>query len=110
MASAAAKVVPIRPAPQPDELDAAYRATASLHYPNSDEMTLAIRVEIMRLRDQAAAGLRVCGESSAPILAEITRIGGIAALAGAPTRSLAFVRIALESMMFSARLLERSGL
>lgn len=98
-------VVPIRPTP---DLDAAYRATISVHYPNSDALSLATRVELMSLRDRATAALRRCRPEAEPILMEAARVAGLACLSAASARSLAFTRVAVESMIFAAQMMQRA--
>lgn len=98
-------VVPIRPTP---DLNAAYRATISVHYPNSDELTLATRVDLMSLRDRATAALNRCRPEAEAILMEAARIAGLACLSAAPARSLAFTRVAVESMIFAAQMMQRA--
>jgi hypothetical protein len=100
-----AKVIPIRPEPA---LADAYRRTVSVHYPNTDPLTMSVRVEIMALRDRASAALRRCGPEAEAILAEAARIATLAALSGADTRQLSFIRVAVESLIFSADMMRRS--
>ncbi|GEM70964.1 hypothetical protein SAQ01S_07300 [Sphingomonas aquatilis NBRC 16722] len=100
-----AKVIPIRPDPA---LADAYRRSITIHYPNSDEFTINTRVELMALRDRACSALRRCGPEAEPILAEAARISTLAALAGVDTRQLAFMRVAVESLIFAADMMRRS--
>ena len=93
---------------QPDP-EAAYRASVSMHYPNSDDLTMAVRVKLMALRDRAALALNRCCPEAAPTLAEASRIATLAALSTAPTRSLACVAVAVESLIFSAQMLQRAS-
>ncbi len=99
------KVVQLRPEPA---LADAYRRSISIHYPNSDPLTMSMRVEIMALRDRASAALRRCGPEAEAILAEAARIATLAALSGADTRQLGFIRVAIESLIFSADMMRRS--
>lgn len=100
-----AKVVAIRPEPA---LADAYRRSISHHYPNSDELTMSTRVELMGLRDRACAALLRCGPEAETILAEAARIATLACLSGVETRQLAFMRVAVESLIFSADMMRRS--
>ncbi len=102
-----AKVIPIRPQPA---LADAYRASISVHYPNSDELSIEHRVQIMALRDRACAALRRCGPEASTILAEAARIATLAALADLSARQLGFTRVAVESLIFSADMMRRSAL
>lgn len=104
MTAAARKVIPFRQAPK---LDQAYRAQISIHHPNSDELAMQIRVDLMALRDRASMALNRCCEEAAPALAEAARLAGVAALSNQPTRTLAFVRGAVDSLIFAATMLER---
>jgi hypothetical protein len=102
---ARANVVPLRAVP---DLDAAYRAAVSIHYPNCDPLSMATRVEIMGLRDRAAAALRRCNPEAESILAEAARIATLTALSSADAQSLAFSRVAIESLIFSADMMRRA--
>lgn len=104
-AAARPNVVPLRAVPA---LDEAYRASISVHFPNTDPMTMAVRVELMALRDRASAGLRRCGDESAPMLAEAVRLASLAALSGSPIKTLAFTRVAVESLIFAADMMRRA--
>ncbi|UUL83445.1 hypothetical protein [Sphingomonas qomolangmaensis] len=89
----------------PDE--DAYRASIRTHLPNIDDMAIGTRVEIMKLRDQAAAGCNRCRPDAYPVLAEAARIGTLAALSGHSTHALLHIRMAIWLMVEAARNLER---
>ncbi len=97
-------VIPLRPLP---DLDAAYRATVSVHYPNSDALALSLRSELMALRDRTSAALRRCCPEAEPTLIEANRLASLSALADVPTRTLAFTKVAVESLLFGAQMLQR---
>lgn len=99
---------PARIQPDPARIEAAYRASISVHCPNEDELTLANRVALAALRDQASAGLRRCSPETAPILAEISRIATHAVFAPIPAGQVHLTRFALANLLESARFLERA--
>lgn len=99
-------VVPLRPLP---DLNAAYRATVSVHFPNSDELSLSLRSELMALRDRTSAALRRCRAEAEPTLMEANRLASLTALADVPTRTLAFTKLAVDSLLFSAQMLQRAA-
>ncbi|WP_380778043.1 hypothetical protein [Sphingomonas sp. R86520] len=104
-AAARTNVVPLRAVP---DMDAAYRAAVSIHYPNCDPLSMATRVEIMGLRDRASAALRRANPEAQFILAEAARIATLASLSSADPQSLAFTRVAIESLIFSADMMRRA--
>ncbi len=87
--------------------EAGYRATASVHYPNMDELTMTVRVNLMAQRDRASAALNRCCPEAANTLVEANRLASLAALSTAPTRTLAFTLSAVESLIFAAQQLQR---
>jgi len=95
---------------EPIKLEAAYRAAASMHYPNMDALTMTVRVRLMAQRDRAAAALHRCCPEAMNTLAEANRLAALAALSGAPTRTLAFVSSAVDSLIFAAEQLHRGQL
>lgn len=94
----------------PNKIEAAYRAAASIHFPNMDEVTMAVRVRLMAQRDRAGAALNRCCPEAINSLAEANRLAALAALSGAPTRTLAFVSSAVDSLIFAAEQLHRGQL
>lgn len=94
--------------PDTKSVDAAYRASISIHCPNEGELDMANRVAIAAIRDQASAGLRRCSNETAAILAEVSRLATAAAYAPMPPGKLHMTRFALASLMESARTLERA--
>ena len=55
-----------------------------MHCPNEDPLTLANRVAIAAIRDQASAGLRRCSPETAGLLQEIARLATHAVFAPMP--------------------------
>ena len=98
-------VVPLRAVP---DMEAAYRSAISIHYPNCDPLSMATRVEIMGLRDRVSAALRRANPEAQSILAEAARIATLAALSSADAQTLAFTRVAIESLIFSADMMRRA--
>lgn len=92
---------------EPNAIEASYRASASMHYPNSDELTMAVRVKLMAQRDRASAAINRCCPEAINTLAEANRLAALAALSGAPTRTLAFTLSAVDSLIFAAQQLQR---
>jgi hypothetical protein len=101
-ARAATNVVPLRAVP---DMEAAYRSAIS---PNCDPLSMATRVEIMGLRDRASAALRRANPEAQSILAEAARIATLTALSSADAQTLAFTRVAIESLIFSADMMRRA--
>lgn len=95
-----------RPA-QPSPTEASYRASATVHYPNSDELTMAVRVKLMAQRDRAGAAIGRCCPEAVNTLVEANRLAALAALSCAPTRTLAFTLSAVDSLIFAAQQLQR---
>jgi hypothetical protein len=93
--------------PEPNPLEAAYRAAASIHFPNMDAFTMVTRVRLMAQRDRAGAALSRCCPEAINTLVEANRLAALAALSGAPTRTLAFVSSAVDSLIFAAEQLHR---
>ncbi len=89
------------------DLDRGYRASITVHYPNVDPMTLAVRVELLRQRDQMAAARRVCCDESYPALSEGLRLATSYALDSSPLRTLLFVHYAIDGLLGAARMIER---
>jgi hypothetical protein len=85
-----------------------YRASIAIHYPNADELTVAIRCEIMRSRDQASAGLHRCCDEAYPTLAEAARLATLYALSGASRSTLMQMNSAIQWMIECARMIERA--
>lgn len=99
---------PARIQPDPERIEAAYRASVTIHCPNEDELTLANRVALAALRDQASAGLRRCSPETAPILSEVARLATHAVFAPMPPGQVHLTRFALANLMEGARILERA--
>ena len=99
---------PARIQPDPDRLEAAHRASIRVHCPNEDPLTLANRVAIAAIRDQASAGLRRCSPEAAGLLQEIARLATHAVFAPMPAGQVHMTRFALASLLESARHLERA--
>lgn len=89
-------------------IEAAHRATISIHCPNETELAMVARVALAMIRDQSAAGLRRCSDEAAPILSTVTRLATEAVYAPMPDGKLHLVHGALASLMESARRLERA--
>ena len=90
------------------DLEAAYRRAVSVHYPNTDDLTMTVRVGLMAQRDRASAALNRCCPEAVNALAEANRLASLAALSAAPTRTLAFTLTAIESLIFAAQQLQRA--
>ena len=110
-------VVPLRkPAPQrevviPDEtgVERAHRASISVHCPNQDEMSMAARVGIAILRDQAVTGqYRATSDAAAQMLSAAGRVAGDAVYAPINFRQLLRVQAALSLTIEAARAMERA--
>lgn len=86
----------------------AHRHSISIHCPNQDEMTMAARVELAMLRDQAGAGMRRAGPAAAAILFEISQLATSAVYADAPFGKLLSLGTALKLTMQAAREIERA--
>lgn len=99
---------PARIQPDPDRVESAYRASISVHCPNEDPLTLANRVAVAAIRDQASAGLRRCSPEAAGLLQEIARLATHAVFAPMPAGQVHLTRFALASLLESARVLERA--
>lgn len=91
-----------------DGVDAAYRASISIHLPNETELGMSARVALASIRDRSAAGLRRCSDEAAPVLQTVTRLATEAVYARMPDGKLHLVVGALASLMESARRLERA--
>ncbi len=92
---------------EPNPLEAAYRAAASIHFPNMDALTMTVRVRLMAQRDRAGAALHRCCPEAINTLAEANRLAALAALSGSPTKTLAFISSAVDSLIFAAEQLHR---
>ena len=90
-------------------IERAYRASVSIHFPNIDDFEMSTRVDIMALRDAASAGRRVCSPEAEPVLREVARIGMLASLSGLPNSRLIHIRFALHLLTMAARSLERGS-
>lgn len=99
---------PAKILPDTARAKSAYRASITIHCPNEDEMTLANRVALAALRDQASAGLRRCSPETAPVLSEIARLATHAVFAPMPAGQVHMTRFALANLMEGARILERA--
>lgn len=99
---------PARIRPDTESLEAAHRASISVHCPNEGDGRMASRVAIAVIRDQASAGLRRCSPEAAGILAEVSRLATHAVYAPMPPGKLHMTRFALASLLESARHLERA--
>lgn len=89
--------------------ECAYRAAISVHCPNENEMKLACRVDLARLRDQASAALSRCSDASFGVLSEIARQATLAVYARTDTATLFRTRNALTLTMTAARALEAAA-
>lgn len=93
----------------PPALDAAYRASVSIHFPNSDPLSLSLRVELMALRDRTALALRRCCPDAEPSLREALRLATVNALSNNDARTLGFTRVAIDNLIFAAQMLQRGS-
>lgn len=89
-------------------IEAAHRASISIHCPNETHIAMVARVALAMLRDQSSAGLRRCSDETAPILQTVTRLATMAVYSRMPDTKLHLVHGALASLMESARRLERA--
>lgn len=89
------------------QLDEAYRQAIAVHYPGVDDMTMAVRVELMKKRDQLSSAMRVCCDDAYPTLSEGLRLAGVYALSGAPLARLLLVNAAVGHMIECARMLQK---
>lgn len=110
-------VVPLRrPAPQRQavirdetEVERAHRAAISIHCPNQDEMTMAARVGIAMLRDQAGTGInRATSPAAAQMLSVASGVAAEAVYAPHDLRQLLRLQAALSLTVEAARAMERA--
>ena len=88
--------------------DAAYRRSISIHCPNQDEMTTAVRVDIAKMRDRAVIGRQRASEAAGDILLVVARVAVEAVYAGVPCSRLLRIRSALGLAIEAAVALERA--
>lgn len=86
----------------------AYRHAITIHCPNEPEMSMAARVDIATIRDQASAGIIRATEPVGIILREVANLATGAVYRPLPTSTLIRVRGALQLMMDAARILDRT--
>jgi hypothetical protein len=85
----------------------AYRHAITIHCPNEPEMSMAARVDLATLRDQATAATRRATDSAAVILGEIARLAGGAVFSPMPASALIRIKSALDLTMIAARSIDR---
>ncbi|WP_375272070.1 hypothetical protein [Sphingomonas sp.] len=90
-----------------EKLARAYRATISMHCPNQDEMTMAARLELAVLRDQASKGIAHASHSAAILLMQVSSLAAEAVYAPLTFRKLSSLVTALNLTMLAARSIER---
>ncbi len=90
------------------EQERSYRAAISVHCPNENEVSMACRVDLAIMRDQASAGLARASESAFAILSEVARITAIEVYAPRTTKHLLHLRGALTLTMEAARQMHRA--
>lgn len=90
-----------------DDVERGYRAAVSIHYPNIDATSMELRCRIMRMRDSAAGARQRCVGTAEPMLAEVARVGALAALANLSKQKLWHVEVSMAAMIEAARMMQR---
>lgn len=91
-----------------EDIPEAYRASVSVHFPNISIGEMAVRSELMAIRDRAASGLARCAPEASGPLAEVSRLATICALSGQSPASLTLVLMACENLMRAATFLQKA--
>jgi|GEM_PF-6782825 len=93
-----------------DEIErrCSHRRSISIHLPNIDELEMATRVDIAKMRDRASVGMGRASEASAGLLSEAVRLATGSVFAQLPTSRLLRIRAAIELTLMAATAVERA--
>lgn len=86
----------------------AHRAAISIHCPNESADAMKCRVALAMIRDQAGVGMLRCSDDAHGVLAEVQRQATLAVYAPVGVGRLYLKKLALESLMQAARMIERA--